>query len=96
MFAAVDRDDISKDVESMAGKVLKMKMWPDEMGRPVRDFRHAFGVQDNSYIKHSGSVVFKILRARCSAVSEKAGLVDFILKLRYSLTVYIAGLYEKG
>lgn len=32
VFAAVDRDDTSKDVESMASKVLKMKMWPDETG----------------------------------------------------------------
>ena len=32
VFAAVDRDDTQKDVESMALKVLKMKMWPDESG----------------------------------------------------------------
>ena len=32
VFAAVDRDDTHKDVESMASKVLRMKMWPDESG----------------------------------------------------------------
>ena len=36
VFAAVDRDDTQKDVESMAAKVLKMKMWPDENGGAVR------------------------------------------------------------
>ena len=35
VFAAVDRDDTPKEVESMAVKVLKMKMWPDEDGGPV-------------------------------------------------------------
>ena len=35
VFAAIDRDDGSKDVESMAAKVLKMKMWPDDGGGPV-------------------------------------------------------------
>lgn len=32
VFAAVDRDDTPKEVESMAAKVLKMKMWPDDGG----------------------------------------------------------------
>ncbi|KAI4192328.1 MAG: hypothetical protein LQ348_003198 [Seirophora lacunosa] len=32
VFAAVAPDDSSKEVESMAAKVLKMKMWPDEAG----------------------------------------------------------------
>lgn len=35
VFAAVDRDDTPKEVESMAAKVLKMKMWPDDDGGPV-------------------------------------------------------------
>ena len=37
VFAAVDRDDTQKDMESMAGKVLKMKMWPDDNGGAVRN-----------------------------------------------------------
>jgi D-tyrosyl-tRNA(Tyr) deacylase len=32
VFAAVSKDDTEKDVESMAGKVLKLKMWDDEDG----------------------------------------------------------------
>lgn len=36
MFAAVDREDTRKDAESMAGKVLKMKMWPSEDGATWR------------------------------------------------------------
>ena len=35
VFAAVDRDDTRKEVEAMAGKVLKLKMWPDEGGGTV-------------------------------------------------------------
>ncbi len=36
VFAAVAPDDTTKEVESMAAKVLKMKMWPDEAGGTVR------------------------------------------------------------
>ncbi|MCJ1298775.1 D-tyrosyl-tRNA(Tyr) deacylase [Hypocenomyce scalaris] len=32
VFAAVAPDDTRKEVESMAAKVLKLKMWPDEAG----------------------------------------------------------------
>ncbi|KAF6229731.1 hypothetical protein HO173_011378 [Letharia columbiana] len=32
VFAAVAKDDTRKEVESMAAKVLKLKMWPDESG----------------------------------------------------------------
>jgi D-tyrosyl-tRNA(Tyr) deacylase len=35
VFAAVDRDDTRKEVESMAAKVLKLKIWPDEAGSTV-------------------------------------------------------------
>lgn len=36
VFAAVAPDDTPKEVESMAAKVLKLKMWPDEAGGPVK------------------------------------------------------------
>ncbi|KAL9030160.1 MAG: hypothetical protein Q9196_001689 [Gyalolechia fulgens] len=43
VFAAVAADDTLKEVESMAAKVLKMKMWPDEAGgtwkRSVQDIK---------------------------------------------------------
>ena len=35
VFAAVDRDDTQKEAESMAAKVLKLKIWPDEAGSTV-------------------------------------------------------------
>lgn len=35
VFAAVGPDDTQKDAESMAAKVLKFKMWPDETGSKV-------------------------------------------------------------
>ena len=40
VFAAVDRDDTPKEVESMAAKVLKMKMWPDDGGGAVCKTAH--------------------------------------------------------
>lgn len=38
VFAAVAEKDTQKDVEAMAAKVLKMKMWPDESGTNVSPF----------------------------------------------------------
>lgn len=35
VFAAVAKDDTRKEVESMAAKVLKLRMWPDEIGGTV-------------------------------------------------------------
>ncbi len=37
VLAAIGPDDTKKDVESMASKVLKMKLWPDENGGNVSD-----------------------------------------------------------
>ena len=36
VFAAVAKDDTRKEVESMAAKVLKLKMWPDDNDGTVR------------------------------------------------------------
>ena len=41
VFAAVAKDDTRKEVESMAAKVLKMKMWPDDDGGTVCVQDHA-------------------------------------------------------
>lgn len=35
VFAAIASDDTRAEVESMAEKVLKLKMWPDEFGGTV-------------------------------------------------------------
>ncbi|MCJ1285086.1 D-tyrosyl-tRNA(Tyr) deacylase [Xylographa opegraphella] len=32
VFAAVERDDTRQEVEAMASKVLKLKLWPDDTG----------------------------------------------------------------
>lgn len=34
MLAAISRDDTEKDVESMASKILKAKLWDDESSDP--------------------------------------------------------------
>jgi len=39
VFAAIGPNDTEKDVDSMASRVLKMKMWPDESGSGVRQAR---------------------------------------------------------
>lgn len=35
VFAAVSPEDTQKSVETMASRLLKMKMWPDESGAHV-------------------------------------------------------------
>lgn len=35
VFAAVAHDDTQREVEAMAAKVLKFKMWPDDAGGKV-------------------------------------------------------------
>ena len=37
ILAAIGPDDTRKDAESMASKVLKMKLWPDDSGANVSD-----------------------------------------------------------
>lgn len=37
VFAAVDKNDTTKEVESMAGKVLKAKFWDGDDGKKWRD-----------------------------------------------------------
>jgi len=68
VFAAVDRDDSAKEVESMAAKVLKMKMWPDEKGGAVRSFSFESSL---SLIEDlSGNIAYRTSRARCYAVAS--------------------------
>lgn len=42
VFAAVAPDDTQKEVEAMASKVLKLKLWPDERGGTV--WNHAMQI----------------------------------------------------
>ena len=40
VFAGIGKDDTEKDVQSMAAKVLKMKLWDDEKGGRVRHLQY--------------------------------------------------------
>lgn len=40
ILAAVSRDDTEKEIESMAAKVLKTKLWDDESTDPVSRWKH--------------------------------------------------------
>ena len=88
MFAAVDRDDTPKEVESMAGKVLKMKMWPDDSGGPVRGLL----LFQNTHVSYcnSGNTVSKTSAAKCSVVRRVAGSIDASLTISYSISIHIA------
>ena len=55
MFAAVSKDDTEEDVESMAGKVLKLKMWDDENGGRVSRLSEMLEVLDISTHNFAGS-----------------------------------------
>lgn len=40
ILAAVSKDDTEKEIESMAAKVLKTKLWDDESTDPVGRWKH--------------------------------------------------------
>ena len=40
VFAAVAPGDTEKDADSLAAKVLKMKLWDDDAGGRVRNYIH--------------------------------------------------------
>lgn len=48
VFAAVAKDDTHKEVESMAAKVLKLKMWPDDTGGTVCVHDHACQIPESA------------------------------------------------
>ena len=67
VFAAVAAEDTKKEVESMAEKVLKMKLWPDETGAMVRSHDSHIYVP-LLYNSRSGNETYKKLVARSSVV----------------------------
>lgn len=67
VFAAVGPDDTGKDAESMASKVLKLKMWPDEAGGTVRKHCSLFEVLTSDPMA-SGNEASKTFRERCFVV----------------------------
>jgi D-tyrosyl-tRNA(Tyr) deacylase len=61
VFAAVAPGDTEKDINTLASKVLKMRLWDDEAGGRVRS--HSVWVlrlKKNPNFLHSGSRTFKI------------------------------------
>jgi hypothetical protein len=64
VFAAVAPNDTLKEVDAMASKVLKMKLWPDENGANVGDTFPQFE-QSNNIV--SGNKVWWIYKVKFSA-----------------------------
>jgi hypothetical protein len=62
VFAAVSAEDTRKDVESMASKVLKLRMWPDEAGGTVRRPRTLRLLSSNQI--SNGSKASKIFKGK--------------------------------
>lgn len=54
VFAAVAPDDTQKEVEAMASKVLKLKLWPEERGGTV--WNHAMQIRGNETLTLLNSV----------------------------------------
>jgi D-Tyr-tRNAtyr deacylase len=55
VFAAVAPGDTEKDAESLASKILKLKLWDDEAGARVRSPCYvisAMGLPNGDRIKH--------------------------------------------
>lgn len=72
VFAAVAPGDTEKEADSLANKVVKMKLWDDEDGGRVSE---AFCPGCETLAEHliggdSGKEVSQTLRARCSVVSN--------------------------
>ena len=69
VLAAVSRDDTVKDVESMASKIVKAKLWDDDTTEPpgrVSDVANIFSSLMLSFC--SGNVASRTLKAKYSAV----------------------------
>ena len=79
VFAAIASEDTKKEVESMAAKVLKMKLWPDETGATVC-FRTCVHIV-LTHTARSGSKMCKISRERSFVVCRRC-----LRQLRPSLT----------
>ena len=67
VFAAVAKDDTVKKVESMAAKVLKLKIWPDDTGDSVR-------VQDYTYQIRIMLTLSDIVEAKCTGHQRRSSL----------------------
>ena len=50
VLAAISRDDTEKDIESMASKILKAKLWDDDTKEPPSRVGHTLCSLDRRYI----------------------------------------------
>lgn len=64
ILAAVSRDDTEKDIEFMAAKVLKTKLWDDESTDPVGRWKHNVKEIDGEVL--CGMTVIKRSYTSCS------------------------------
>lgn len=76
MFAAVAAEDTRKEVESMAAKVLKMKLWPDETGATVCNIDLLSNLDDCQHRLRNGRTVYKTFREKFSVVSSPVENLD--------------------
>lgn len=74
VFAAVAAEDTRKEVESMAAKVLKMKLWPDETGTTVcwEKILHV-NPESNLLVSRNGKIVYRRSREKFSVVGNTFG-----------------------
>ena len=100
VFAAVAKDDTRKEVESMAAKVLKLKLWPDDTGGTVCVHDHAC---------HSQSVLTLCdkVEAECTGYQRGSPLwyveSDFLIRgtvwllrlITSSIPVHLAGINQE-
>lgn len=71
VFAAVAPEDTRKEVESMAAKVLKMKLWPDKSDRTVCS-RNWYTISlSDSYDFRSGSKTYRKSREKFFVVGHQ-------------------------
>ncbi|KAF3041302.1 D-tyrosyl-tRNA(Tyr) deacylase [Didymella heteroderae] len=78
ILAAVSRDDSEKEIEAMAAKVLKTKLWDDESTDPVSRWKHNVKEIDGEVLCVSQFTLFATTRKgnkpdfHASASGEKA------------------------
>jgi hypothetical protein len=94
VFAAVAAEDTRKEVESMAAKVLKLKLWPDESGASVFPIDKSSSYMSRTHVPRSGSEVCKISREKSSVVCEpsqrgRTSALTEIVAMQYPSSRYL-------
>jgi D-tyrosyl-tRNA(Tyr) deacylase len=85
VLAAVSKDDTEKDVEAMANKVLKTKLWDDDSKDPPgRVSIIADRYRENVLMLSSGNVVSRKLAEKFSVVGYVVFLYTTTQKMKFS------------